>query len=149
MTLLEQKTAWLEAQDRKQQIKDIIAPRHATLNAQIAMLHEKFEKENAEMLEVFETVTKEVAEVEAMLRGNIVSEYEKRGEPDNKTLGDGMGVQVRETITISDEDAALAWAKKEAPFLLIVDAKQLKDLAKKQNFAFVTKTKSVNAVIKA
>lgn len=103
----------------------------------------EWERENALVVAEHERTKEYLEKTDKEIRQAVV-DYCK--EHDVKKFDEHLSVRVLTKLEY-DEEAATAWAKTNAPFILVADKKQFEGIAKKQDLDFVTKTPAYTAVI--
>jgi len=102
-----------------------------------------WEMMNEEIIAQREQCNSDLHAADAELRQAVITYCQ---ENDTKKFDDQLGVRVMVKLDYKPADAT-AWAKANAPFMLVADKKEFEKVAKSQDFDFVTKVSSYTAVV--
>ena len=101
--------------------------RVATLDAEVEVLRQQWEKEHEGLLNNLVRRKKELAEADHSLRLDVIAHYEETGE---KKPHPKLGIRVSKPVKIIDETSALRYAKQHLPALVVLDTTGFKQYAK-------------------
>lgn len=113
--------------------------------AEKAGIDAKYAEQNAELFGEYDAAKLNETMAENTLREALKSWHDETGE---KTFDEDLSVRVNASLSY-DSDRAVAWAEKNAPFLIekTVDKKQFEIIALAKDLDFVTVEKKVTAVV--
>ena len=143
VNLPELKEKFIEAKRTAESLQAPMSGADDDLDARIAAVKEAWQRENAELLENYDAAATSLTAAETILRDACVAEYERTGE---KTFDSDLSVRVNTRLEY-DRAKATEWAKDNAPFILVADDKQFKNLDIAKTLDFVEEVKTVSAVI--
>jgi hypothetical protein len=144
--ILQLRERLIDARRNLVELTDLAAPIHDELDARIKILTQLHRDANAELLNALDQAALEVINADGDLREATVSTYKRiKGE---KQLAPGVSVRVSTQLKY-DEAAAVEWAEKNAPILIlkVIDKKSFESLPAAPKLEFVESEEIVTAVI--
>lgn len=138
------RVAFIEAKASRRAHDKTVEAVQAELDREIERVKTEHAQKHAEFLQIIKDADEWLVTAETDLRDQLKEWHEASGE---KTYDANLSVRVNTTLEY-DKTKATAWAKDNAPFILVVDEKQFKDLDIARTLDFVTVKENVVAVIK-
>ena len=110
-------------------IKDLAEKRKlaAELSAQVEALRQQWKKEHKGLLTQVVAAKRKLAEADHGLRLDVIANYEATGQ---KKPHPKLGIRVSKVVKIVDEQAALEYAKRYIPTLIVLDTTGFKQYVK-------------------
>lgn len=122
-----------------------LAAANAALEVEIQAVRDRYNVENAGLLNSANVAGKNLEAAENALRNALIEWYEEHGE---KTFDKELSVRVS-TKFIYEEQKAVEWAEKNAPIMIVhtIDKKAFESLPATKTLDFVEEKETVTAVV--
>lgn len=143
--LIEQKRKeFVDAKNERTALNETAREILAELETKIEQVKTEHAQKHAEFLKTFQDAEEYLAITETALRDQLKEWHEASGE---KTYDGNLSVRVTTKLEYDEKDAT-AWAKDNAPFILVADKKQFEKLPNVAELEFVEEKETVTTVIK-